>query len=152
MDELERIKKEKPETYRTIELDLCVPRENEVIKFEGNSITPLNIEGNITIRLNNPSNSPIPLERVKHLQTPFYEIYVTNSAQPNKKASFILGSYSKAIAPCVHDEIDEQIGIQEPIDEQIGIPADIEALPPTTMLILGAVIILIVLVVLLSRR
>ena len=92
MDELQRIKEEQPETYRTIELDLSVARENELIKFEGNSINPLNIEGSVEIRLNNASNSPILLERITYLQSPFYEIYISNPAQPDKKATFVLGS------------------------------------------------------------
>ena len=95
MDELRRLREENPETYRTIELDLSVARENEVIKFEGNTIGPLLVEGNVTIRLNNPSNSPISLEHMTYLQSPFYEIYVSNPAQPAKKATFVLGSYSQ---------------------------------------------------------
>ena len=92
MDKIEKLKKERPEIYRTIELDLSIARKNECIKFEGNSINPLNIEGNLTIRLNNPSNHPIPLNRITHLQLPFHEIYITNPIQPNKKATLILGS------------------------------------------------------------
>ena len=95
MDVLQRIKEEKPETYRTIELDLSIARENEVIKFEGNSITPIKLEGNLIIRLNNPSNSPIQLERITYLQSPFYELYITNTSQPDKKATLILGSLSQ---------------------------------------------------------
>ena len=92
MDKIQNLKREKPEIYRTIELDLSIARKNERINFEGNSINPLNIDGNLTIRLNNPSNHPIPLDRITHLQTPFHEIYITNPAQTNKKATFILGS------------------------------------------------------------
>ena len=80
-------------TYaKTIELDLSTARDDEYFNIAGTTIVALYRDGDIYIKLDSKSNTPLNLRQIPKIENADFQcFYVSNSAQPGKKAILLVG-------------------------------------------------------------
>jgi len=80
-------------TYaKTIELDLSTARDDEYFNIAGTTIVALYRDGDVYIKLDSKSNTPLNLRQIPKIENADFQcFYVSNSAQPGKKAILLVG-------------------------------------------------------------
>ena len=81
-------------TYaKTIELDLSKARDDEFYNIAGTTIVALYRDGDVYIKLDSKTNTPINLREIPKITNADFEcFYVSNSPQPGKKVILVVGS------------------------------------------------------------
>ena len=89
---LSEIKKFDTRTYQTIDLTLDAARSNEEFQVQGSYLYVLNFDGtDLNVKLNNISNSDLPLRAHRSISGIFHRIFITHTAQATKTAKLLFG-------------------------------------------------------------
>ena len=92
--DLNLTRKQNPSNYRIKEIDLSTARVNQEIQISGDFIAVLETSGTCKIRINEQISPSIDLRKIQTITTPYYRLYVTNSAQTTglHKVVLLLGT------------------------------------------------------------
>jgi len=85
------LRAEKPKHYTTREIDLGTARSDEELPIIGDFLLVQEIDGALDVRVNETRNKKINLQKIRQVKTPFYRLFLTNSAQSGKKAVLLIG-------------------------------------------------------------
>ena len=77
--------------YKTWEIDLSDARANESVDIMGDSILVEALNGSLSIRLNKEDGGLINLAKTREVYSPYWRIYLTNTAQAGKSATLLMG-------------------------------------------------------------
>lgn len=81
----------KPIVYDTYTFDLGTARTDEVVDIVGDFMAVTEITGTVTAKFNEKDRSALPLAQIRMFTTPFYRLYLTNTAQAAKTMTVIVG-------------------------------------------------------------
>lgn len=94
---LEAVQKRILDTYYTFDVDLAIARtapglETNIAGFGLHVIAETNDDAtaNISVRFNRPDASPVTMELLDFIKTPFRKFYITNTAQAGKKFTMVV--------------------------------------------------------------
>lgn len=79
------------QAYDIKTVDLQKARDKDRVPWGGDYILVAEIDGELDIRLNDNSSDPIELDKVPRITSPFYQAYLTNTAQSGKTALLYIG-------------------------------------------------------------
>jgi len=85
------LEKKPRKTYNKLEFDLSDARENEEFNLTGDNIVPLDITGEINVKLNTTQDDNINLENARKITSPFHTLYFSNPAQAGETATLLIG-------------------------------------------------------------
>ena len=88
---LNQLKIDRTKSYILYTLPLNDARRDEEFVISGSYIYVLDTDGNLSLRFNEISNDIIPLQKYRTIETPFYRLFLTNSAQTGKTIKLAIG-------------------------------------------------------------
>ena len=88
---LNQLKINRTKSYILYTLPLYNARRDEEFVISGSYIYVLDTNGNLSLRFNEISNDIIPLQKYRTIETPFYRLFLTNSAQTGKTIKLAIG-------------------------------------------------------------
>ena len=88
---LNQLKIDRTKSFILYTLPLNDARRDEEFVISGSYIYVLETDGNLSLRFNEISNDIIPLQKYRTIETPFYRLFLTNSAQTGKTIKLAIG-------------------------------------------------------------
>jgi len=86
------VRSSKPSILREVNISLASARNNEELQISGDFIHVLNQTGSCKIRINEDYAPQIDLRKIKRIVSPFYRIFLTNSAQTYGNIKLLVGT------------------------------------------------------------
>jgi len=80
-----------PRFYELYELDLSTARTNEKVDITGDNLLVQDIDGSLTLRVNQIGHDAIDLTKIRQVRTPFDALFFTNTAQTGASAILLIG-------------------------------------------------------------
>jgi len=80
-----------PKYYEVYPIDLSTARDKEAIIITGDNLLVQDINGSLTVRINQPDYDALDLMKIRQIKTPFDALYLTNEAQSGCSATLIVG-------------------------------------------------------------
>ena len=77
--------------YTELVFDLGTARTDEEVEISGKYIVVYFLNGNASLKLNNPGADAINLQYIRAIKTNFNKLYITNTAQSGKYLKMIVG-------------------------------------------------------------
>lgn len=90
--DLNFIRASKPSILREVDISLATARANVEFQVSGDFIHVLNQTGSCKIRLNEEYAPQLDLRKIKRIISPFYRLFLTNSAQTYGTIKLIVGT------------------------------------------------------------
>lgn len=90
-DKISVLKRLRPKYYQVITISLTGARTKEQMDVVGDYIYVEAVTGAVSVILNEVDNDSIDFAVVKHIRTPIYRIFITNTAQAGLVLTFVVG-------------------------------------------------------------
>ena len=95
--EFEQIISQENLGYTVFDIDLSIPRNEVEFSFHGNifQVNEMSDGANFFVKFNNKGNSTIKVENFSNIEGLYYRFFISNEAQPNKRAKIFCGNRYK---------------------------------------------------------
>ena len=88
---LDVLRRTKPQYYGTYSFDLGTARTDEEFPFAGDFLIVTSITGTVSIKMNEKENASLDPSALSQITTPFFRLFVTNTAQAGKVLAITYG-------------------------------------------------------------